>query len=63
MEADLEPSSMLLVVAPGLPFQLPGSQILLMGARHVVEGKEERLCVQLLEEGRVVQNRQLDLGV
>lgn len=54
---------MLLVIPPGLPLELPSGQILLMRARHVVEGKKERLCVQLLEQGGVVQYRQLDLGV
>ena len=54
---------MLLVIPPGLPFELPSCQVLLMCARHVVESKEEGFCVQLLEEGRVVQHRQLNLGI
>jgi len=59
----LEPGPMLFVIPPGLPLQLSGSQVLLVSTRHVVEGKEEGLRVQLLKQGRVVQHRQLHLRV
>ena len=45
----LKPGPMLFVIPPGLPLQLPGSQILLVSARHVVKRKEEGLRVQLLK--------------
>lgn len=54
---------MLLVVAPGLPLQLAGCQVLLQAARLVVEGEEQGLTVQLLKQGRVVQDGQLLGGV
>ena len=59
----LEPGPVLFVIPPGLPLELPSCQVLLVGARHVVEGEEERFCIQLLKEGRVVQHGQLHLRV
>lgn len=43
------------MVAPGLPFELLGRQVLLVAPRLVVEGKEEGLGVQLGICGRVIQ--------
>ncbi len=61
--AHLEPGGVLLVVAPGLAFELACSQVLLVGPRLVVEGEEERLGVQALEEGRVLHHGRLIGGV
>lgn len=54
---------MLFVISPGLPFELSCCQILLVSAGHVVESEEERFCVQLLKQGRIIEDRQLDLRV
>ena len=50
------------MVAPGLALELLGRQELLVGARLVVEGEEERLGVQLGVGGGVVQRLVLDGG-
>lgn len=50
---------MLLVVAPALALELPRRQVLLEAARLVVEAEEKRLRIQLLEQLRVAQQRQL----
>ena len=60
--AHLEPRALALVVAPGLALELLGGQELLVGARLVVEGEEERLGVQLGVGGGVVQRLVLDGG-
>ena len=54
---------MLFVVPPGLPLQLPRREVLLQAARLIVEGEEQGLTVQLLKQGRVVQDGQLLGGV
>ena len=46
---------MLLVVSPGLPFELAGGQVLLVRAGLVVEGVEEGLRLQLLKQQGAVQ--------
>jgi len=51
------------VVAPGLPFELLGCQVLLVSAWLVVEGEEQRLRVQLGIRGRVIERGMLDGGV
>ena len=61
-ETDLEPGALALVVTPGLALELLGRQELLVGARLVVEGEEERLGVQLGVGGGVVQRLVLDGG-
>ena len=61
-EPNLEPGALALVVAPGLALELLGGQELLVGARLVVEGEEERLGVQLGVGGGVVQRLVLDGG-
>lgn len=60
---DLEPSSVLLVVAPGLALELPSSQILLVRPRLVVEGVEKGLRLQLLEQLRVLQDGNLAVWI
>ena len=54
-EPDLEPGALALVVAPGLPFELLGGKVLLVAARLIVEGEEERLRIQLGVGGGVIQ--------
>lgn len=54
---------MLLVVAPGLSLQLSCCQVLLVSPRLVVEGIEESLCLQFLEQLRVLQDGDLAVWV
>ena len=59
----LEPCTVLLVEAPGLPLELPRRQVLLMAAGLVVEDEEEGLRIQLLiQRGRLKDGGPLQAG-
>lgn len=52
----LEPGEVLLVVSPQLLLELTRGEVLLVGALLVVEDEEQRVRVELGEDGRVLEN-------